>query len=93
MTDASEADGSLRRAGIRSQQSVGSRGTPLNGTWTYNGNTWTRQSPSAAPPPRHNAVMAYDPTLNSLVLFGGTDDNTELADTWTYAPAHQVVGG
>jgi hypothetical protein len=59
-------------------------GPPINGTWTYNGNNWTRQSPSAAPPPRHSAVMAYDPTVNSLVLFGGTYDNTELADTWTY---------
>jgi hypothetical protein len=63
-------------------------GSPLNDTWTYNGTSWTKQSPSAAPPPRSYTAMAFDSTLNGLVLFGGDSGSGELADTWIYAPAH-----
>jgi hypothetical protein len=65
------------------------QGPPLNDTWTYNGTNWTKQSPSAAPPPRYKAAMAFDPTLSSLVLFGGESEGGGLADTWTYSPAHR----
>ena len=43
-----------------------------NDTWTYDGTTWTRQSPTTSPRGRINAAMAYDPTIGQLVLFGGT---------------------
>ena len=42
-------------------------------TWTYNGVTWTKQSPSTSPPARSNAAMAYDPASGNVVLFGGAN--------------------
>jgi hypothetical protein len=75
------------RSGPISEQQYA--GLLFNDTWSYNGTSWTKQSPSAAPPPRSNTAMAFDSTLNGLVLFGGDSGSGELADTWTYAPAHQ----
>jgi hypothetical protein len=68
----------------------GAGGPPINDTWTYNGATWTKQSPSAAPSPRLDASMAYLPGLNSLVLFGGyvPESYGASAETWTYGLPH-----
>jgi hypothetical protein len=66
----------------------GSAGPPTDATRTYDGTTWTNQSPPTAPSPRYRTVMAYDPALNGLVLFGG-DSGGQLADTWTYAAAQK----
>lgn len=56
----------------------------LNGTWAWDGTTWTRQFPQASPSARANASMAYDPAAGNVVLFGGFGGNGVLGDTWTW---------
>ena len=61
-----------------------------NGTWAWDGTTWTRErSAGARPHGREYAAMAYDAAAATLVLFGGTDyiigiGPTWRADTWTW---------
>jgi hypothetical protein len=52
-------------------------------TWTWNGSTWTEQSPGSSPPAREFGVMAYDAATSQVVLFGGVGDGL-LNDTWTW---------
>jgi hypothetical protein len=63
-------------------------------TWTYDGSTWTRESPSTSPPGRSLAVMADDPATGQLILFGGNAQRytgfgclgfENFNDTWTYS--------
>jgi len=62
----------------------GADGAPRD-TWTWDGATWTQQSPAASPPARYYASMAYDPATSQLVLFGGGMNSTGIAgDTWTW---------
>ena len=61
-----------------------SSGGFLNDTWTWNGTTWTQQSPTTSPPARDFASMAYDSVTGQLVLFGGLGSSGELNDTWTW---------
>ena len=42
-----------------------------NGTWTWDGSTWTKQAPAAHPSARSQASMAYDAATSTVVLFGG----------------------
>jgi hypothetical protein len=65
---------------------VGTGGASLVDTWSWSGATlqWTEQSPSASPPARGQAGMAFDSTRNVVVLFGGADGNNDYADTWEY---------
>jgi hypothetical protein len=51
-------------------------------TWTWDGTTWTQQTPATSPPARLGASMAYDAEINELVLFGGEGENGDLSDTW-----------
>jgi hypothetical protein len=53
-------------------------------TWTYDGTTWSQQSPGTSPLARAGASMAYDPALGEMVLFGGGNDETFFGDTWIY---------
>ena len=56
-----------------------------NQTWTWNGTTWTQQSPTTSPPVRAGSSMAYDSGTGQLVLFGGEDGSSGfLNDTWTW---------
>ena len=65
----------------------------VNDTWTWNGTTWTQQSPATSPPARYFASMAYDPATGHLVLFGGFQlgpggvytESGYLNDTWTWS--------
>ncbi|MGP8077094.1 MAG: kelch repeat-containing protein [Thermoplasmata archaeon] len=57
---------------------------PLGDTWEYTHAGWTELSASGGPSPRWGGEMAYDPAIQSLVLFGGRDDTTFFNDTWTY---------
>ncbi len=60
---------------------------PLTDTWIWNGSTWTRLHPAHQPGPRTDAAIAYDPTTQQIVLYGGlsTAGNTPtLSDTWTW---------
>jgi len=44
--------------------------TALDDTWTFDGSTWTEQSPAASPPALDAASMAYTPN-GDLFLYGG----------------------
>ncbi len=53
-------------------------------TWTWDGSTWTKQSPASSPPARGAASMAYDAATGTVVLFGGSGANGPFSDTWTW---------
>lgn len=56
-----------------------------NDTWTWDGVTWTQQSPSVSPSARSGPSMTYDVSLGQVVLFGGTSDPPQgLNDTWAW---------
>ena len=55
----------------------------LGDTWTWNGTTWTQQTPATSPEARFSATMAYDPSSGLVVLFGGGSNSGFLGDTWT----------
>jgi hypothetical protein len=62
-------------------------GGGLNGeTWAYelDSSTWERMHPKRSPSPRNYPQMAYDPTTDRVILFGGADDVEALRDTWAY---------
>src|SRR5580765_2995733 len=78
-----------------------------NNTWTYDGTTWTLQSPAVQPLLVYAASAAFDPSLQGVILFGGgsggEDQNTtwlwdQVAATWTLlstshsAPAREGAG-
>lgn len=58
-----------------------------NDTWVYSyeSDEWTNKSPSAAPPARAFAQMAYDSGSDRIILFSGAA-TTEIHfnDTWAY---------
>ena len=56
----------------------------LADTWTWDGSTWTQQSPATSPPALYYASMAYDAATSQLVLFGGADQTGLSAQTWTW---------
>ena len=58
----------------------------FNGTFTWDGTTWTRQAPVTKPPARWGAAMAYDAATGTVVLFGGVDPGAGFVDggTWTW---------
>ena len=53
-------------------------------TWTWDGTTWTKQTPATTPPVREATSMAYDAATGTVVLFGGLIHGTLLRDTWTW---------
>ncbi|AYV84925.1 MAG: hypothetical protein Satyrvirus1_11 [Satyrvirus sp.] len=76
--------------------------TLLNDTWSWDGTNWTQLFPEHSPSARYGAVMAYNATDDSVILFGGYDYNNVLGDTWkwngqdwtqlfpTSSPSHRV---
>jgi hypothetical protein len=57
----------------------------LDDTWTWDGTSWTRMTPTNAPDPRGGHAIAYDAAHGSVVMFGGgLQDNTTANDTWTW---------
>jgi N-acetylneuraminic acid mutarotase len=66
---------------------------PAADTWAYDpaANSWTELKPTGTQPSaRYSAVMAYDPSTERLILFGGCEDvenGPVLNDTWAYDPA------
>lgn len=54
--------------------------------WLYDtvAQTWTELSVPAGPEARAYASLAYEPTSQRLVLFGGLGDNGYLGDTWLF---------
>jgi N-acetylneuraminic acid mutarotase len=57
-----------------------------NETWAYdlNTNTWTKMNPKVSPSERWDYSMAYVPSLDRVVLFGGESLYGSKNDTWLY---------
>jgi hypothetical protein len=51
-------------------------------TWEWDGTNWALVSVAARPPGRWGHAMAYDESMNRMVVFGGTFDQGPLNDTW-----------
>jgi hypothetical protein len=72
--------GALTPYADASQQLAG-----LDQTWAWDGEHWTQLHPANAPSARSHHAMAWDPTRQRIVLFGGQDDHTPiLGDTWEW---------
>jgi hypothetical protein len=56
---------------------------PIN-TWTYDGTTWTLQSPRSQLPWVYGAGAAYHPLLSSIVVFGGGNGGVDQDSTWKW---------
>src|SRR5215469_12142789 len=56
----------------------------LDGTWTWNGSTWTKRHPAKSPPAETGAAMTYDAATRQVVLFGGINQTRYLGGTWTW---------
>lgn len=59
--------------------------SPLNDTWTFAGDVWTRLSPSTVPKARGWMVLEFDPNAGYVVMFGGANKETALKDTWIFS--------
>ena len=53
-----------------------------NNTWTYDGTTWTMQSPPTQPPLVYASSAIFDPNLRATVLFGGGSGGVDQNSTW-----------
>jgi hypothetical protein len=53
-------------------------------TWVWDGTGWSRKFPATAPPAREEARLAYMPSNDVLVLFGGVGADGYLSDTWLW---------
>jgi len=53
---------------------------PFNGTWEFDGTSWTQMFPATVPPGRTGHVMAYDSARGRTVVFGGYGPN----ETWEW---------
>ncbi len=62
---------------------------PLN-TWTYDGKTWTLQSPAAQPQTVYAASATFEPSLKTVVLFGGADAGVDQNRTWSWTGSNWV---
>src|SRR5947207_2004376 len=60
------------------------------GTWTWDGSTWTPQTPATSPSARVSAVMAYDAATKQLILFGGQTGPDFLNETWSWTGSNWV---
>ena len=59
--------------------------TIFDGTWEFSKTTgWKHLAPSVSPPPLIGAGIAYDPTTETAVLFGGSLGATYSNETWTW---------
>ena len=59
----------------------------LGATWTRDAGSWRLRRPPVSPPARFGAVMADDPALGRVVLFGGlrrTPAAEVAEDTWAW---------
>ncbi len=65
---------------------IESQGTVFLGdTWEWDGNYWTKRSPTNSPSTRHGHAMVYDIARQRVVLFGGCwAYNSYSSDTWEW---------
>ena len=57
---------------------------PLDDTWEFDGTTWRPLTLASAPSARAFHRLAFDPTLQQIILYGGIAGNTLLQDTWAF---------
>jgi len=62
---------------------------PLN-TWTYDDRTWTLESPATQPLTVYGPSAAFEPTLKTVVLFGGADGGVDQNRTWSWTGSNWV---
>jgi hypothetical protein len=62
----------------------GSTSVIFGDTWVFRAGAWTQLSLHRAPAPRSGFVLAYDPLLGGIVLFGGEDFSIHYGDTWLF---------
>ncbi len=57
-------------------------------TWAYDSskNRWTELNSETHPVPRFNLCMAYDPSTERVIMFGGTSPGGARSDTWVCTP-------
>ena len=60
--------------------------SPKNDTWKWDGTTWVQllDGSTNSPPARGFATMAFGPTVNQMILFGGFGTVTRMNDTWSW---------
>src|SRR4029450_9365852 len=46
--------------------------------------SWVQLSPPISPPARSYPAMTYDPASGKIIMFGGSDENGYLNDTWAF---------
>lgn len=56
----------------------------MNELWSWDGDNWTQLTPANNPTARADAGIAYDASLEVLVLFGGVASSGNLNDTWEF---------
>jgi len=56
---------------------------PIN-TWTYDGTTWTLQSPPIQPTWVYAGSAAFNPRMHAVVLFGGGSSGVDQNSTWAW---------
>ncbi len=56
-----------------------------NDMWEWDGSAWKQLQPAVTPPARENGRIAFDPTRNEMVMFGGYAGYF-MSDVWTYNP-------
>jgi hypothetical protein len=54
-------------------------------TWEWDGVDWQLMSPNTQPPNRYYSGAAYDPNLQSVVVYGGGSGGADLDDTWRWS--------
>jgi hypothetical protein len=58
-------------------------GVPLADTWEWDGSSWVPRFATTIPPAREWHSMAYDPTSQRILMYGGTNQPA-LGDFWAW---------
>ncbi|MBP8300501.1 MAG: hypothetical protein KA020_09070 [Planctomycetes bacterium] len=57
-------------------------------TWEWNGVAWTQRTPAVHPTAREQSAMAFDPSTQRLLLYGGfgpvAGNQVRFVETWTW---------
>jgi len=56
---------------------------PVN-TWTYDGHTWTLESPATQPAWVYGGSAVFDQNLESVILYGGGSGGIDQDTTWSW---------
>ena len=56
---------------------------PYN-TWTYDGQSWTMESPANQPPLVYASSTTFDPNVSAVILFGGGSGGVDQNTTWSW---------